>query len=85
MACTRSGLMVEAEALLETMCREGSADVRGFNMLIKGYAKCENFEAMVRVMGRMQELDIKPIVSTYNTLIDAYSSKGRMAEVGSAK
>ena len=72
--------MQEAESILETVMSSGLADIRIFNMLIKGYAQT-SIESMERVIERMKTLKVKPIISTYNTLIDAYSSKGLMKEV----
>ena len=82
MACTRQGQMEEAEDVLKIMLEANLApDIRALNMLIKGYSGAGDLVSMERVTGRLFELEVKPSCSTYNTLIDAYASRGMMQKV----
>ena len=82
-ACIGVGRTQEAEALLyELLARPFlQADVRVFNILLKGYAASGDLGRFDGVLADIRAAGLAPTAPTYNTIINTYVDAGRMEEV----
>lgn len=81
-ACIGLGYVDEAAGLLRTMQGSGMrADVRAYNILLKGQANAHSLSAMQATMADMERLQVAPSVVTYNILIDAFVNEGLLEQV----
>ncbi|CAL8460726.1 g257 [Coccomyxa elongata] len=75
------GYVDEAAKLLRTMQSSGMrADVRAYNILLKGYASARELGAMQATLAEMERLQVAPSLVTYNILIDAFVNEGRLEQ-----
>lgn len=75
------GYVDEAAKLLRMMQNSGMrADVRAYNILLKGYASARNLGAMQATLAEMERLQVAPSLVTYNILIDAFVNEGRLEQ-----
>lgn len=56
------------------------ADVRAYNILVKGLARAGYLQLLPQVVAEMQARGVRPSAVTFNTLIDAYAREGRLEE-----
>lgn len=56
------------------------ADIRVFNILLKGYSRRGGVAAVAGVMQEMADAGLKPSAVTYNTLIDTYVKAGELPQ-----
>ena len=81
-ACVGLGYVDEAAELLRTMQKSGMrADVRAYNILLKGQANARSLSSMQATMADMERLQVAPSVVTYNILIDAFANEGLLEQV----
>lgn len=80
MAALRTGMkasaavfkMDEAEGIIDFVNKNlGNADVRMYNILLKGYASVGNMKKMLQVKERILQAKLQPSSVTYNTMIHA--------------
>lgn len=78
-AYSRSGRLVQAFSLLETMKNtEGChPDVQTYSILIKSCLQIYEFDKAQILLSDMKKMGIQPNTVTYNTLIDAYGKGNR--------
>ncbi len=76
------GYVDEAAKLLRTMQSSGMrADVRAYNILLKGYASARELGAMQATLAEMERFQVAPSLVTYNILIDNFVNEGRLEQV----
>jgi pentatricopeptide repeat protein len=81
-ACVGLGYVDEAAELLRTMQKSGMrADVRAYNILLKGQANARSLSSMQATMSDMERMQVAPSVVTYNILIDAFANEGLLEQV----
>ena len=56
------------------------ADIRVFNILLKGYSRRGGVAAVAGIMQEMADAGLKPSAVTYNTLIDTYVNAGQLPQ-----
>lgn len=87
MAALRTGMkasaavyrMDEAEGIIDFVNKNlGNADVRMYNILLKGYASKGNMKKMLEVKERILQANLKPSSVTYNTMIHACIRSGNL-------
>eukprot|EP00929_Paragymnodinium_shiwhaense_P036290 TRINITY_DN19467_c0_g1_i1.p1 TRINITY_DN19467_c0_g1~~TRINITY_DN19467_c0_g1_i1.p1 ORF type:complete len:834 (+),score=264.68 TRINITY_DN19467_c0_g1_i1:192-2693(+) len=77
--CASTGAMDRAMKLLKEMQDEGVADEVSFNIIMKGYCGGgADADKVSAVLKSMEEAGLKPTATTYNCLINADISAGRM-------
>lgn len=80
-ACISVGKLTEARALLQDMKQQNiPADIRVFNILLKGYSRRGGVAAVAGIMQEMSDAGLKPSAVTYNTLIDTYVNAGQLPQ-----
>ena len=80
-ACISVGKLTEARALIQDMKQQSiPADIRVFNILLKGYSRRGGVAAVPGIMQEMADAGLKPSAVTYNTLIDTYVNAGQLPQ-----
>lgn len=80
-ACISVGKLKEARALIQDMKQQNiHADIRVFNILLKGYSRRGGVAAVPGIMQEMANAGLKPSAVTYNTLIDTYVNAGQLPQ-----
>lgn len=80
-ACVDVGKVEDAWQVLAQMVLAGEqADVRAYNILLKGHSRCRDTAGLDRVLQRMAADGVQPSAVTYNTLIDSYVRAGSVEE-----
>lgn len=78
-ACVDVGKIDEAQDLLEcSIAQTGKADVRAYNIIIKGHASNKDIPALEAVVEDMKTAGVKPSSVTFNILIDAHARAGML-------
>jgi len=77
-ACIMYGQMAEAEEIFRQICVSGldAPDLRTFNLMLKGYARCGDAEKAEVVLQSMQQLQMKPDGWTLSTIVLLYTNAG---------
>lgn len=80
-ACISVGKLAEARALIQDMKQQSIlADIRVFNILLKGYSRRGGVAAVPGIMQEMADAGLKPSAVTYNTLIDTYVNAAQLPQ-----
>lgn len=80
-ACISVGRLTEARALIQDMKQQSiPADIRVFNILLKGYSRRGGVAAVPGIMQEVAHAGLKPSAVTYNTLIDTYVNAGQLPQ-----
>ena len=80
-ACISVGKLTEARTLIQDMKQQNiPADIRVFNILLKGYSRRGGVAAVPGIMQEMANAGLKPSAVTYNTLIDTYVNAGQLPQ-----
>ena len=80
-ACISVGKLTEARTLIQDMKQQNiPADIRVFNILLKGYSRKGGVAAVSGIMQEVSDAGLKPSAVTYNTLIDTYVNAGQLPQ-----